>query len=86
MHPMMANGERATLTIQGGPNNGTTIPLPERPLTVGRRTDNDVVVDESSVSRRHAMVFKSPSGVVVRDLDTTNGTFVNGTRIPRFPT
>ena len=82
----MSNGEQATLTIQGGPNNGTTIPVPDRPLTVGRRTDNDVVVDEASVSRRHAMVFNSPSGVVVRDLDTTNGTFVNGSSIPRSPT
>ena len=32
------------------------------------------------------MVFNSPSGVVVRDLDTTNGTFVNGSSIPRSPT
>ena len=53
------------------------IPLSGAPITVGRRSDNDVVIDESTVSRRHALVMETPTGFVVRDLSTTNGTFVN---------
>jgi pSer/pThr/pTyr-binding forkhead associated (FHA) protein len=53
------------------------IPLSGTPVTVGRRSDNDVVIDESTVSRRHALVMETPTGFVARDLSTTNGTFVN---------
>jgi pSer/pThr/pTyr-binding forkhead associated (FHA) protein len=53
------------------------IPLPGGPVTLGRRSDNDVVVDESTVSRRHALIMGTPAGFIVRDLSTTNGTFVN---------
>ena len=63
--------------VRGGPNSGMTIPLTASPVTLGRRSDNDVVVDETTVSRRHALIMESPDGYVVRDLSTTNGTYVN---------
>ena len=44
---------------------------------MGRRSDNDIVVDETTVSRRHSLIMETPDGYVVRDLNTTNGTFVN---------
>jgi pSer/pThr/pTyr-binding forkhead associated (FHA) protein len=53
------------------------IPLLGSPVTLGRRSDNDVVVDERTVSRRHALIMETPAGFVVRDLSTTNGTYVN---------
>ncbi|MBM3944593.1 MAG: FHA domain-containing protein, partial [SAR202 cluster bacterium] len=46
-----------------------------------RRSDNDLVVDEASVSRRHALIMETASGYVVRDLNSTNGTFVNREKI-----
>lgn len=67
--------------VQGGPNSGTTISVTGRPLTLGRRQDNDIVVDESTVSRRHALIMETPQGMVVRDLSTTNGTFVNNKKV-----
>ncbi len=67
--------------VQGGPNSGTTIRVTGRPLTLGRRQDNDIVVDESTVSRRHALIMETPQGMVVRDLSTTNGTFVNSKKV-----
>ena len=67
--------------VQGGPNSGMTIPLSGRPITLGRRSDNDVVVDESTVSRRHALIMETPTGYVLRDLNTTNGTFVNRDKV-----
>ena len=67
--------------VQGGPNSGTTIELAGRPMTLGRRSDNDVVVDENTVSRRHALILETPSGYVIRDLSTPNGTYVNSDRV-----
>ena len=73
----MVNGGQASLVVRGGPNSGMMIPLSGSPVTLGRRSDNDVVVDETTVSRRHALIMETPAGFVVRDLSTTNGTFVN---------
>ena len=67
----------ATLMVQEGANSGKEITLTERPLTLGRRADNDVMVDHTTVSRRHALVMDTPVGFVLRDLNSTNGTFLN---------
>ena len=67
--------------VQGGANSGMLIPLSGPPVTLGRRPDNDVVLDDTTVSRRHALIMESPSGFVLRDLSTTNGTYVNRSRI-----
>ena len=77
----MVNIGQARLIVQGGPNSGMTIPLLEGPITLGRRSDNDAVVDESTVSRRHALIMKTVAGFILRDLNTSNGTFVNRERI-----
>ena len=71
----------ATLMVQGGANSGKEITLTERPLTLGRRADNDVMVDHTTVSRRHALVMDTPAGFVLRDLNSTNGTFLNGGKL-----
>ena len=77
---MVGNG-KGSLLVQGGPNSGMMIPLAGRPMTLGRRSDNDVVVDESTVSRRHALILETPAGFVLRDLSTRNGTYVNRERV-----
>jgi pSer/pThr/pTyr-binding forkhead associated (FHA) protein len=74
---------QASLMIRGGPNSGMTVPLSTRPVTLGRRSDNDIVVDASTVSRRHDLIMETPSGFALRDLNTTNGTFVNQEDIGR---
>ena len=73
----MVDCGRASLIVKGGPNSGLSVPLSGSPVTLGRRSDNDLVVDEGTVSRRHALIMETPSGFVVRDLSTTNGTYVN---------
>jgi putative nucleotidyltransferase with HDIG domain len=50
-------------------------------LRVGRLSTLEVVIDDNSVSRRHAEIRATPSGWRVRDLGSTNGTFLNGTRL-----
>ena len=77
----MVESSRTNLIVQGGPNSGQTIPLSGRPLTLGRRPDNDVVVDSDTVSRRHALIMVTADGYVLRDLTSTNGTFVNKKKV-----
>lgn len=54
---------------------------PRRPLTVGRAVTSDVPIYDPTVSRRHAEIILTNGGVRVRDLDSSNGTFVNGSRV-----
>jgi pSer/pThr/pTyr-binding forkhead associated (FHA) protein len=51
-------------------------------LTIGRTTDNDIVLDNRGVSRRHAMIEMGPSGqAVIIDNESLNGTFVNQRKV-----
>jgi len=77
----MADGSGATLLIRGGANSGVTIQLAGHAVTIGRRSDNDVVIDETTISRRHSLIMEAPDGFILRDLNTTNGTFVNRIKI-----
>ena len=69
------------LLIQGGPQSGQVVALGGLAVTIGRRSDNDVIVDDSSVSRRHTLIMQTAGTFVVRDLNSTNGTFVNRERL-----
>jgi pSer/pThr/pTyr-binding forkhead associated (FHA) protein len=52
-------------------------------LTIGRLQDNDVMVDNPAVSSHHACIFRDGDDWVIEDLDSKNGTFVNGKRVRR---
>jgi pSer/pThr/pTyr-binding forkhead associated (FHA) protein len=45
--------------------------------TIGRNTDNTLVIDATSVSRHHALLTAEPSGYTLRDLRSSNGTYIN---------
>ncbi|MEU8691284.1 FHA domain-containing protein [Streptomyces sp. NPDC048665] len=54
-------------------------PLPPRTVRIGRAPDNDLVVDDLTVSRRHAELRAHPDGTYeIADLDSHNGTYLNG--------
>jgi hypothetical protein len=57
-------------------------PIPDRPVRLGRALDCDVVVPSPRVSRHHAELAPGEGGLRVRDLGSTNGTTVDGQRIP----
>jgi len=62
-------------------DDGRSFPIGEQPLIIGRSPDVAVVLNDTNVSRRHAEVWRTSEGVAIRDLQSTNGTFVNGHRI-----
>ena len=59
--------------------------LPTKVLRIGRGPDNDIVVSDLSVSRHHAELRRTASGYQIVDLDSHNGTFVNGQQIGSAP-
>ena len=60
---------------------GGAVPIGGNALVIGRSKDCDVPLADGNVSRRHAELGRSEEGFVLRDLDSTNGTMVNGRRI-----
>jgi len=59
------------------------VPIGSRPVGIGRSPDNDLPVDNLAVSNHHARVFFEAGRLVVEDLDSLNGTFVNDLRVER---
>lgn len=57
------------------------IPIEKEILTVGRKPDNDIVIDNPAVSGHHCKIFKQGEGFYLEDLDSTNGTYVNEKRV-----
>jgi hypothetical protein len=67
------------LEIVEGPEAGRQVPLPGHPVEIGREESSAVkLTADSLVSRRHARLTPAEGGVLVEDLDSSNGTFVNG--------
>jgi len=74
----------ARLVVQRSPSleEGDEFPLNSAPVTVGRGGQNDLVlVGDEFASARHARIEVRGDGVWVQDLDSTNGTYVNGSRV-----
>src|SRR5260370_1968050 len=62
---------------------GTPIDVPKDVTLVGRKEDCDLRLDHKSVSKLHCVIVKTDGLLLLRDLGSTNGTRVNGTRIRR---
>ena len=54
-----------------------------RRTTIGRTPDNDVHIDAEFISRHHAVALRAGAKTVIEDLNSTNGTYVNGQRVNR---
>jgi FHA domain-containing protein len=64
-------------------NKDVTFTLGKAEVSIGRSQDNDIVLTEGKISRRHAKVQFSEGGFLISDLNSSNGTFVNGKKITR---
>ena len=71
---------RGRLVVVKGPDRGETIAIAETPVTVGSGGGCDVLLSDPTISRKHLGIEPGPAGLVVRDLGSTNGSFVQGSR------
>jgi hypothetical protein len=74
-------GPATRLVITSGGKAGLEIPLGSEPLTIGRASDAGLQIRDDYTSTHHARLLLWGSDWVVQDLDSTNGTFVDGQRI-----
>ena len=74
--------QRALLVVLAGPQMGEMHVLPRgEARIIGRKQGCDVRIDDDGVSRRHCSVEVTDEGLMLRDLQSANGTFVSGERI-----
>ena len=69
------------LVVRSGPQAGQHFALEGRVTRLGRSTDNEISLDDITVSRHHADVEADAGGFRVRDAGSLNGTYVNLERI-----
>lgn len=72
-----------TLSVEAGVNKGVSKRFKGRRVTFGTSPDNDFVLDDPAVSRFHGCIEVSERGYALHDLESKNGTLVNGVRIER---
>lgn len=77
----MERHKQHLLVVIEGPDVGETYALEGMIATLGRASDNTITLDSPKISRHHAQIRNLPTGVVIEDMGSTNGTWVNGRRL-----
>jgi len=72
---------RPRLLVIAGPSKDASIPLPDGEATLGRDPTNLVAVVDPSVSRKHCLLRREDNRYQIKDLDSRNGTLVNGVSV-----
>ena len=70
-----------TLVVVQGPESGIEHVLERDTITIGRGPDADICFDDSAMSKQHAAFDLTSEGYLVRDMGSTNGVSVNGSRV-----
>jgi hypothetical protein len=79
--PKRIDQMRASLTVLSGPLAGQTIAIAHGKLLIGREVDCHLRPDSALISRHHCVLLLDEYTLRIRDLGSTNGTFVNNRRI-----
>ena len=82
--PAPAHADATTprrLVITSGPREGLEIDLPTEQLTIGRSSESGLVIRDDYTSTHHARLMLWNDQWVIQDLDSTNGTFLAGSRV-----
>jgi pSer/pThr/pTyr-binding forkhead associated (FHA) protein len=74
-------GAPRTLYVTSGALSGTTIPLADQPITLGRASDNTIVLDDDYASNYHARLRPYEGRWLVEDLGSTNGTYLDKQKV-----
>lgn len=75
------DGDVPVLISQTGKLTGTRWALDRDEIIIGRSPECDYVIPDRQVSRKHARVFRADDGFYLMDLDSKNGTYLNGSSI-----
>ena len=73
---------KSCLILEGSGTEKKVFPFYQR-LLIGRQSTNDIVIADRMVSKRHAVVGRVKGKIVVKDLDSRNGIFVNGEKVEK---
>jgi pSer/pThr/pTyr-binding forkhead associated (FHA) protein len=74
----------ATLRVVAGPDTGTLIGIDEPITLIGRDDDCQLKLDDPRVSGHHAMIYFASGEFRVRDMQSTNGSLLNGSPLTEF--
>jgi pSer/pThr/pTyr-binding forkhead associated (FHA) protein len=77
--------EGGVLIVRSGAQAGETFLLSDPLTRLGRHPDSEIMLDDITVSRRHADVQRTATGYIARDSGSLNGTYVNQERIDEAP-
>lgn len=69
------------LIMRRGPTPGAAFELREDEITIGRGSKNDIIIRDNEVSREHARLVRHDDSYDLIDLNSSNGTFINGQRV-----
>jgi predicted Zn finger-like uncharacterized protein len=78
---MIPEDKRIYVEIGQGPEAGKAYQILKPIVTIGRGSQTDIQLSDSAISRKHCVIEISPERTVLRDLGSTNGTYVSGQRI-----
>jgi len=73
------------LMVRDASGNEREVVIARTPFTMGRQSDNDLVLLDSRISRHHAKIFQDEHGYQISDVESRHGTFVNNERISCAP-
>ncbi len=74
-------GAQYRLVMRQGPNPGQVFELDRTEVSVGRDIANDIVINDAEVSRKHARLILEGDRYKIEDLNSTNGTYIDGQRL-----
>lgn len=79
--PAATSASAHRLVITAGPKVGLELPLGVEPLTIGRSNESGLIIRDDYTSTHHARLMLLNDSWVIQDLDSTNGTFLDGGRV-----
>ncbi len=79
--PELVSLRKCQLLVNEGPSRGKKMPLNQKITSIGKRENNDLVLMDKTVSRNHFEIEYQSDSFLLKDLGSTNGTYLNGSRV-----
>ena len=72
---------KLSISVVMGSGKGTKQTFSEFPISIGRYPENDIIITDNIVSRRHAVIAIEDDQLIAIDLNSTNGTYINNLKV-----